>query len=76
MHDMPESMARKLNKDSYSALTGHDPKAESSPFPGEQGVEDKVAGNADLPSSEVRSAAETEQLAHERALSDGVGGQS
>ncbi len=76
MHDMPESTARDLNKDSYSALTGDDPKAESSPFPGEEGVEDTVAGNADMSSSSVRSAAETDRLSHERALSDGVGGQA
>ncbi len=76
MHDMPESAARNLNKDSYSALTGDDPKTMSSALPGEDGVEASVAGNQDTPSTEFQDAETTSRLAHERALSDGVGGQA
>ncbi len=75
MHDMPESTARDLDKDSYSALTGQDPKGESSQLPGEEGVEASVANDQDTPASLPRSAADTQRIAHERALSDGVGGQ-
>ncbi len=76
MHDMPESTARNLDKDSYSALTGQDPTTMSSALPGEDGVEVSVSGDQDTPASMTQSAETTRAIAHERALNDGVGGQA
>ncbi len=77
MHDMPESTMRDLDKDSYSAETGQDPRQLSSHVAGSSdGPEELDEGSIqEGTSTDTQDAATTIRLARERAVEGGPSGQ-